>query len=128
MPDDVPSDLRYTPDHEWVRDDGDSLVIGITHHAQDQLGDIVYVDLPGPGAEVEQGQAFGEVESTKSVSDLFAPVSGTVVERNEELDDRPELVNSDPYGRGWMVTIQPRDRAQLDGLLDAAGYTASITG
>jgi glycine cleavage system H protein len=126
--DDYPSDLRYTADHEWVRDDGDVLVMGITSFAQEQLGDVVYVDLPSSGAEVEQGQAFGEVESTKSVSDLFAPVSGTVVERNEDLDDRPELVNSDPYGAGWMVRIEPSDRPQLDGLMDVAGYRASLSG
>jgi glycine cleavage system H protein len=126
--DDYPSDLRYTADHEWVRDDGDVLVMGITSFAQEQLGDVVYVDLPSSGAEVEQGQAFGEVESTKSVSDLFAPVSGTVVERNEDLDDRPELVNSDPYGAGWMVRIEPSDRPQLEGLMDVAGYRASLSG
>jgi glycine cleavage system H protein len=125
--DDIPGDLRYTSDHEWVRDEGEVVVIGITSFAQEQLGDVVYVDLPGAGAEVEQGQAFGEVESTKSVSDLFAPVSGTVVERNEDLDDRPELVNSDPYGHGWMVTIAPSDRAQLDQLLDATAYRTSLT-
>jgi glycine cleavage system H protein len=125
--DDIPGDLRYTSDHEWVRDEGEVVVIGITSFAQEQLGDVVYVDLPGAGAEVEQGQAFGEVESTKSVSDLFAPVSGTVVERNEDLDDRPELVNSDPYGQGWMVTIAPSDRAQLDQLLDATAYRTSLS-
>lgn len=118
----IPSDLRYTSDHEWVRDDGEVVTIGITHHAQDQLGDVVYVDLPSPGAQLQQGQAFGEVESTKSVSDLFAPVSGTVAARNEELGERPELVNQDPYGAGWIVTITPSDPSQLDGLLDAAGY------
>jgi glycine cleavage system H protein len=119
---DTPSDLRYTDQHEWTRDDGDVVVIGVTFFAQDQLGDVVYVDLPSPGAEVSAGQAFGEVESTKSVSDLYAPISGTVVERNEELDERPELVNADPYGDGWMVSIRPSDRAELEGLLDADGY------
>lgn len=128
MSDDTPSDLRYTSDHEWVRDDGELLVIGITSFAQEQLGDVVYVDLPSAGAEVEQGQAFGEVESTKSVSDLFAPVSGTVVERNEDLDDRPELVNADPYGDGWMVTIRPSDRSQLEQLMEAAAYQATLSG
>jgi glycine cleavage system H protein len=126
--DDTPSDLRYTSDHEWVRDDGELLVIGITSFAQEQLGDVVYVDLPSAGAEVEQGQAFGEVESTKSVSDLFSPVSGTVVERNEDLDDRPELVNADPYGEGWMVSIRPSDRSQLEQLMDAAAYQTSLAG
>jgi glycine cleavage system H protein len=124
---DTPSHLRYTDQHEWTRDDGDVVVIGITQFAQDQLGDVVYVDLPSPGAEVSAGQAFGEVESTKSVSDLYAPISGTVTERNEELDERPELVNADPYGDGWMVAIRPADRAELEGLIDADGYR-SLTG
>lgn len=128
MADDYPSDLRYTTDHEWVRDDGEVLVMGITSFAQEQLGDVVYVDLPSAGAEVEQGQAFGEVESTKSVSDLFAPVSGTVVERNDDLDDRPEVVNTDPYGDGWMVTIRPSDRGQFEQLLDVTAYRASLDG
>jgi glycine cleavage system H protein len=123
--DDTPSDLHYTEQHEWVRDDGDVVTIGITHFAQDQLGDVVYVDLPSPGTEVEKDQPLGEVESTKSVSDLYAPLTGVVVERNDELDERPELVNSEPYGAGWMVTIRPTDRSQLDGLLDAAGYAAT---
>lgn len=122
----TPSDCRYTEEHEWVRDDGDVVRIGITHFAQDQLGDVVYVDLPAAGAEVDQGQAFGEVESTKSVSDLFAPVSGTVRERNDSLEDRPELVNEDPYGEGWMLTIEPRDRAELDGLMDADAYRGHV--
>jgi glycine cleavage system H protein len=123
--DDTPSDLHYTEQHEWVRDDGDVVTIGITHFAQDQLGDVVYVDLPSPGTEVEKDQPLGEVESTKSVSDLYAPLTGVVVGRNDELDERPELVNSEPYGAGWMVTIRPTDRSQLDGLLDAAGYAAT---
>jgi glycine cleavage system H protein len=126
--DETPSDLRYTDQHEWIRDDGELVTIGITHFAQDQLGDVVYVDLPAPGAEVEKDQPFGEVESTKSVSDLFAPVTGVVVERNDELDERPDLVNSEPYGGGWMVTIRPTDRTQLEGLLDAAAYEASTSG
>jgi len=123
--DEMPSDLRYTEQHEWVRDDGEVLTVGITSFAQEQLGDVVYVDLPSPGAEVEQGQPFGEVESTKSVSDLYAPVTGVVVERNEDLDERPELVNGDPYGEGWMVTIRPNDRDQLASLLDAEAYRAT---
>jgi glycine cleavage system H protein len=98
------------------------VVVGITDHAQEQLGDVVYVDLPPEGAEVTAGEAFGEVESTKSVSDLFAPVSGTVTARNDELEDRPELCNSDPYGDGWLVRIQPDDGAAAEGLLDAASY------
>jgi glycine cleavage system H protein len=118
--------LRYTEQHEWTREDGELIRVGITDFAQQQLGDVVYVDLPAPGAEVEQGQPFGEVESTKSVSDLYAPVSGTVIERNEDLDDRPELVNEDPQGTGWLVAIEPRERTQLDALLDAAGYQRFI--
>lgn len=128
MSDTAPQALIYTEQHEWIRDDGDVVTVGITHFAQDQLGDVVYVDLPSPGAEVEAEQPFGEVESTKSVSDLFAPVSGEIVARNEGLDERPELVNSDPYGDGWMVTIRPADRSQLEGLLDAAAYVAFSEG
>ena len=117
-----PDDLRYTQEHEWARSEGDVVRIGITHYAQDQLGDVVYVDLPAPGAAVERGQPFGEVESTKSVSDLYAPISGTIAERNETLEERPELVNQDPYGEGWMVTIRPEGAADLDTLLDAQAY------
>jgi glycine cleavage system H protein len=123
----TPSELRYTEQHEWVRDDGDVVTVGITHFAQDQLGDVVYVDLPTAGAPVEREQPFGEVESTKSVSDLYAPVTGEIVDRNGALDERPELVNSDPYGEGWLVTIRPSDREQLTGLLDAAGYDAFVS-
>lgn len=118
----LPEGLRYTEDHEWTRDDGDHVAVGITWYAQDQLGDVVYVDLPSPGADVEKGQPFGEVESTKSVSDLFAPITGTIVERNDVLEERPEVINEDPYGDGWLVTIAPADRSQLDGLMDAAAY------
>ena len=128
MSTDTPSDCRYTSDHEWTREDGDVVRVGITHFAQDQLGDVVYVDLPAAGAEVDKGQAFGEVESTKSVSDLFAPVSGVIRERNEVLEDRPELINEDPYGEGWMLTIEPRDRGELDGLMDADAYVAFVEG
>ena len=126
MSEQVPTELRYTEDHEWVRVDGDLAVVGITDYAQQQLGDVVYVDLPAPGAEVTNGQPFGEVESTKSVSDLFAPVSGTVESRNEELDERPELVNSDPYGEGWLVAIRANDVAEFDQLLDKTTYEASL--
>jgi glycine cleavage system H protein len=121
-----PEHLRYTDAHEWASPDGGRIKVGITHYAQDQLGDVVYVDLPASGTRVEQGQPFGEVESTKSVSDLYAPVTGTIVERNESLESAPELVNSDPYGEGWMVIIEADDPGQLDGLLDAAAY-ASLT-
>lgn len=120
----IPDDLRYTEEHEWVRRDGDVVVVGITDHAQEQLGDVVYVDIPPAGASVEGGASFGEVESTKSVSDLFAPIGGTIEARNDELDDRPELLNSDPYGDGWLVRIAPDDPAAVDGLLDAAAYRA----
>lgn len=119
-----PEDLRYTREHEWARQDDDTRVtVGITQYAQDALGDVVYVDLPASGTRVETGQPFGEVESTKSVSDLYAPVNGTIVERNETLESAPELVNSDPYGQGWMVVIQVDDPADLDGLLTAEAYS-----
>lgn len=118
----IPDGLSYTEEHEWVRDDGDVIVVGITDFAQDQLGDVVYVDLPGPGSQVGKGQPFGEVESTKSVSDLYAPVTGTIEERNDALEERPELINDDPYGKGWMVRIRPDDRSELEGLMDPEAY------
>ena len=118
----IPDELRYTEEHEWVRSGDDAVVVGITDHAQEQLGDVVYVDLPPDGTTVRAGEAFGEVESTKSVSDLYAPVSGTVSSRNELLEDRPELLNSDPYGEGWLVRIQPDDAEAVEALLDAAAY------
>jgi len=119
----IPDDLRYTAEHEWVTPVKDGPVrVGITHFAQDALGDIVYVQLPDKGAAVQAGEALGEVESTKSVSEIYAPVSGTVVARNEQLSDQPELINTDPYGAGWLVEIAPADPAALDSLLDAAGY------
>lgn len=126
MAHETPGDLRYTDEHEWVREEDDLLRIGITDFAQEQLGDVVYVDLPGPGTEVERSQAVGEVESHKSVSDLFAPVSGVVEERNDQLEDRPELINEDPYGDGWMLTIRPADLGELDGLLDAGAYREQV--
>ncbi|HLY34599.1 MAG TPA: glycine cleavage system protein GcvH [Jatrophihabitantaceae bacterium] len=121
---DVPDDLKYTAEHEWVRvaADATTVRIGITDYAQAALGDVVYVSLPQTGAKVDGGAAFGEVESTKSVSDLFAPVSGTVVARNDALDEHPELINSDPYGEGWIVDIEVADAAALDSLLDAGAY------
>lgn len=119
----IPEDLRYTAEHEWVAGDGSGPVrVGITHFAQDALGDIVYVQLPESGAAVEAGQSLGEIESTKSVSEIYAPVSGTVVGRNEALGDTPEVVNSDPYGSGWLVEIAPADAAAVAGLLTAADY------
>jgi glycine cleavage system H protein len=123
-----PDDLKYTSEHEWVRGGGgDAPVrVGITHFAQDQLGDIVYVQLPEVGEDVESGSAVGELESTKSVSDLYAPVSGTVVGRNESLEQTPELVNSDPYGDGWLMEIRPSDPAAVDGLLSADDYRGQV--
>ena len=122
----TPGQLKYTAEHEWVSSPGadGSIRFGITDFAQDALGDIVYVSLPEAGTELVAGQTCGEVESTKSVSDVYAPVSGVVVGRNAALDSNPELVNSDPYGEGWMVEVTPSDPAALDALLDAAGYTA----
>jgi glycine cleavage system H protein len=119
-----PDDLRYTPEHEWARSDGARVTIGITHYAQDALGDVVYVDLPASGTRVEKGQPFGEVESTKSVSDLYAPLTGVVVERNETLESSPELVNSDPYGNGWMVVIEADAPDEVTALMSAADYEA----
>jgi glycine cleavage system H protein len=124
-----PDDLKYTAEHEWVRDPGDaegSVRVGITDYAQEALGDIVFVTLPEVGSEVTAGEACGEVESTKSVSDVYAPVSGTVVARNSALDATPELMNSDPYGEGWMVEIRPADPAAVDGLLDAGDYQQGL--
>ena len=125
----VPSELKYTPEHEWVRvEEGSTTVrVGITDYAQEALGDVVYVSLPELGATLSAGAAFGEVESTKSVSDLYAPVSGTVTARNETLDATPELINSDPYGDGWIVEIELAGDADLGGLLDAAAY-ATLSG
>ena len=125
----TPEDLHYTKDHEWVRaegDDGETLRVGVTDYAQDALGDIVFVTLPEAGSHVTEGEACGEIESTKSVSDVYAPVTGTVTERNEALDASPELVNSDPYGEGWMLAIRPDAASAVDGLLDAAAYQASL--
>jgi glycine cleavage system H protein len=121
-----PEDLRYTDQHEWARADGGRVTVGITDYAQDALGDVVYVDLPATGTKVEAGQPFGEVESTKSVSDLYAPVSGTIVERNEGLESSPELVNADPYGDGWMVVIEADDPSAVDELLDADAYAKLV--
>jgi glycine cleavage system H protein len=121
---DVPSELKYTAEHEWVRvGEGSRTVrVGITDYAQEALGDVVYVSLPDVGTEVAPGAAIGEVESTKSVSDIFAPLPGTISARNDALDDQPELINSDPYGEGWIVEIELSDAADLNGLLDAAAY------
>ena len=120
----VPKDLRYTKDHEWVRVDGDVATIGVTDFAANQLGDVVFVDLPAAGKAVEQFATFGVVESVKAVSDLYAPLSGEVVEVNADLTSKPELVNSDPYDGGWMIKVKVADAAQVEGLLDAAAYEA----
>jgi glycine cleavage system H protein len=118
-----PNDVKYTKEHEWARDEGDGRIrVGITDYAQDALGDVVYVDIPETGTEVKAGEPFGEVESTKSVSDVYSPVSGTVIERNGALEERPELVNEDPYGEGWMVAVEVGDQSQLEGLMDAEAY------
>jgi glycine cleavage system H protein len=121
-----PDDLKYTAEHEWVRPAAETVRAGITDYAQEQLGDVVYVSLPDIGATVTAGQPCGEVESTKSVSDVYAPVSGVVVARNTELDAHPDLVNSDPYGAGWLLEIQPVDAGAVDGLLDGATYRSQI--
>jgi len=117
-----PEELRYTEQHEWARQEEHGVRVGITDFAQDALGDVVYVDVPEAGTEVKAGQPFGEVESTKSVSDVFAPISGTVIDRNPTLGDAPQLVNESPYGDGWMILIEPAEGESLDGLMDAAAY------
>ncbi len=122
----VPTDLRYTRDHEWVRIEGDEATVGITQYAADQLGDIVFVELPAVGRALEGAKAFGVVESVKAVSDLFAPLAGEVIATNDALTGGPELVNSDPYGAGWMVRIRVADTTELADLLDAAAYDALV--
>ena len=124
----VPEDLRYSTDHEWARTEDGRVRVGITDFAQDTLGDVVFVDLPEVGITVTAGGTFGEVESTKSVSDLYAPVGGTVVEVNGELGEAPNRINDDPYGEGWICVIEPSDPAELDALLDAAGYQQLVDG
>ena len=124
-----PEDLKYTSEHEWIRTPGEadgSVRVGITHFAQDSLGDIVFVSLPEVGTQVQAGSPVGELESTKSVSDIYAPVTGTVVARNEALDSTPEVVNNDPYGDGWLFEVVPDDLGSVDGLLDAAAYQAQL--
>jgi len=119
---DFPEDLRYTREHEWARKKGANLVIGITDFAQDSLGDVVFVELPAVGDTVKKGESFGVVESTKAVSELFAPVSGKVVEVNDPLTDAPETINSDPYEEGWMIVIEPSDPAEVGALMDVKAY------
>ena len=123
----IPEDLRYTKEHEWARVEDGRVVVGITDYAQDQLGDVVFVSLPEPGSEVTAGQPLGEVESTKSVSDIYSPVTGVVLEKNVSLDPNPELINEDPYGKGWLVVIEA-EGGGLEGLMDAAGYRAVVEG
>ncbi len=119
---DYPEHLKYTNEHEWAMAEGDRVRVGITDFAQDALGDVVYVDIPEEGTEVRAGVAFGEVESTKSVSDLFTPVTGRVAERNARLADTPELINQDPYGEGWIIVVEMTDRSELEDLMDAQAY------
>ena len=122
-----PSDLRYIQEHDWVRVEADGLAtFGITDHAQDSLGDVVFVDLPEPGVEVAKSEPFGEVESVKAVSELIAPVSGKVVERNDAVMDAPELVNESPYGDGWLVKVEVADASELDGLMSAEEYDSFL--
>jgi glycine cleavage system H protein len=121
-----PKDLKYDKEHEWLRVDGDTAVIGITHFAQDQLGEVVFVDLPSESDSVSAGQTFGEIESVKSVSELFSPVSGEVLEANDALTDSPEIVNEDPYGDGWMIRVKMADPAEVQSLMSAEDYEAFI--
>lgn len=123
---DYPSDLKYTKDHEWARVDGNKIVVGVTWHAQDALGDVVYVELPKVGSTLSAGSPFGAIESSKAVSELFAPVNGKVVRVNEKLSDDPQAVNTDPYGEGWILELELSDTSQLDGLMDADSYTKSL--
>ncbi|MFY1825446.1 glycine cleavage system protein GcvH [Myxococcus fulvus] len=118
----IPGDLKYTAEHEWARIQGNKVVVGITHHAQQTLGDVVYVELPKTGAKVAKGEPFGTVESVKAVSELFSPLSGTITKINEELTASPETLNEDPYGEGWIIELELSDSSQLGELLDAAAY------
>jgi glycine cleavage system H protein len=124
----VPESLRYTKDHEWIRVEGDRATIGVTDYAQDQLGDVVFLELPAVGRQLKAGETFGTVESVKAVSELFAPASGEVVETNAALVEAPEAVNTDPYGKGWMLVVKLADAAATEGLLDAAAYQALVEG
>jgi glycine cleavage system H protein len=124
----IPDDLRYSRDHEWIRVEGSRATVGITDYAQDALGDVVFVDLPEVGTSAAAGAAISEVESTKSVSDIYAPLTGTIADVNAELADAPERLNEDPYGEGWIVVIELTDPGELDGLLDAAAYRELVEG
>jgi glycine cleavage system H protein len=123
----IPDDLKYSSEHEWIRIEGDDVIIGVTDYAQDQLGDIVYLDLPSTGATLKQFDKLGEIESVKAVSDLFAPVGGEVLETNQEAVDSPELVNSEPYGRGWLIKLKLVDAGEIEKLLDSKAYDDLIT-
>jgi glycine cleavage system H protein len=123
---DYPSNLKYTKEHEWVRREGKVVVVGVTFHAQEALGDVVYVELPKVGDSVAAGKPFGAIESTKAVSELFAPLTGKVIQVNSSLTDSPQLVNQDPYNAGWMIHVEPTDPQQLDSLLDTAAYQKLI--
>jgi glycine cleavage system H protein len=123
-----PPDCKYTKEHEWVRLEGETAVVGITDYAQQELGDVVFVELPAPGATVQQGESFGVVESVKAASDLYAPLSGEVLAANDALTDTPDLVNKQPYGDGWMIKIKPADREELDNLMDASAYDSYVQG
>jgi glycine cleavage system H protein len=122
----IPESLKYTKEHEWIKVEGDIAVVGITDYAQTELGDIVFVEIETEGETLAQDETFGTVEAVKTVSDLFMPIEGDIVEKNEALDDEPELVNKDPYGKGWMIKIKMKDPAQVDGLLDVQAYKDSI--
>jgi len=124
----IPQNLKYTNEHEWIRVEGEIAYVGITDYAQEQLGDIVFVDIPTVGESIEAGETFGTIEVVKTISDLFLPVSGEVLEQNEALEANPELVNKDPYGEGWLIKIRPENVSDVDGLLDAEAYKAVING
>ena len=123
-----PQDLKYTNEHEWIRVEGDIAYVGITDYAQEQLGDIVFVDIPTVGETLEEGETFGTIEVVKTISDLFLPIAGEILEENEELADNPELVNQDPYGKGWLIKMKPADVKEVENLLDAEAYKQVING
>ena len=123
-----PTNVKYTSEHEWIRVEGDMAYVGITDYAQEQLGDIVFVDIPTVGETLEANEVFGTIEVVKTISDIFLPVAGEVLEQNEALEENPELVNKDPYGEGWLIKIKPTNLADIDDLLDAEGYKAVING
>jgi glycine cleavage system H protein len=123
----VPENLQYTTDHEWVKVDGNNVIIGITDYAQGELGDIVFVDIDSELEEITKGESFGTIEAVKTVSDLFAPCSGKVLEINPQLEDQPELINSDPYEKGWIIKVELLDASEIEGLLDSTIYQAQIT-